>query len=282
MDRETTDNDKREISKVSDGKSLKELVNRLLDATDPDTQLGKAKELFKTEEPSADQLDKAMKDLILTACNPFDSPNLRNTLIAIKKRNEQIIDAVSKDKVTDAGWDAKAKEKAQGVITSFKQFINDNKDELTALQFIYSKPYGTRHLTYEAISELADAIEKPPYSVTKEQVWQAYEQLEQSKVKKAGAQKLLTDIISLIRFTLGKDTVLEPFQETVNRRFAVWLTQQKKAGRTFTNEQMEWLQMIKEHITTSVTVTVNDLRIDSVPGEGWCDKSQQGLWPTTG
>ena len=162
LDRETTDNDKKEISKVSDGKSLKELVNRLLDATDPDTQLGKAKELFKTEEPTADQLDKATKELILIACNPFDNPNLRNTLIAIKKRNEQIIDDVSKDKIIDAGWDTKAKEKAQGVIASFKQFIADNKDELTALQFIYSKPYGTRHLTYEAISELAGAIEKPP------------------------------------------------------------------------------------------------------------------------
>ena len=275
LDRETTDNDKKEISKVSDGKSLKELVNRLLDATDPDTQLGKAKELFKTEEPSADQLDKATKDLILTACNPFDSPNLRNTLIEIKKRNEQIIDAVSKDKIINAGWDTKAKEKAQGVIASFKQFIADNKDELTALQFIYSKPYGTRHLTYEAISELADAIEKPPYSVTKEQVWQAYEQLEQSKVKKAGAQKLLTDIISLIRFTLGKDTVLEPFQETVNRRFADWLTQQKKAGRSFTPEQMEWLQMIKEHITTSVTVTVDDLELTPFQERGGAIKASK-------
>jgi type I restriction enzyme R subunit len=273
LERETTDNDKKEISKVSDGKSLKELVNRLLDATDPDTQLSKAKELFKTEEPTIDQLDKATKDLVLTACNPFDSPNLRNTLVEIKKRNEQIIDAVSKDKIIDAGWDTKAKEKAQGVIASFRQFIADNKDELIALQFIYSKPYGTRHLTYEAISELADAIEKPPYSVTKEQVWQAYEQLEQSKVKKAGAQKLLTDIISLIRFTLGKEAILEPFQETVNRRFAEWLTQQKKGGRIFTTEQMEWLQMIKEHIATSVAITVEDLELTPFQERGGAIKA---------
>ena len=111
--------------------------------------------------------------------------------------------------------DTKAKEKAQGVIASFKQFIADNKDELTALQFIYGKPYGTRHLTYEAINELADAIEKPPYSVTREQVWQAYQQLEQSKVKKVGAQKLLTDIISLIRFTLGTD-IFETGSQEIN------------------------------------------------------------------
>lgn len=275
LDRETDDNDKKEIKDAAGGKSLKELVNKLLDATDPDKQIDKAKELFKTDAPTEEQLKKATSELVQIACQPFDNPNLRNTLIAIKQRNEQIIDIVSKDKVIGVGWDTKAKEKAQAVITTFKQFIADNKDELTALQFIYSKPYGTRHLTYEAIKELADVIKKPPYSITPEQVWQAYEQLEQSKVKKAGAQKLLTDIISLIRFTIGEETVLEPFPETVNRRFADWLTQQRKVGRVFTAEQMEWLQMIKEHIATSVKVTVDDFELTPFQEKGGAVKADK-------
>ena len=161
------------------------------------------------------------------------------------------------------------------MITTFKQFIADNNDELTALQFIYSKPYGTRHLTYEGIKELANIIQKPPYNITPEQVWQAYEQLEKSKVKKAGAQKLLTDIISLIRFTLGEETILEPFPETVNRRFADWLTAQKKMGRTFTSEQMEWLQMLKEHISTSVAITVDDLELTPFQERGGAIKASK-------
>jgi type I restriction enzyme R subunit len=275
LDRETDHNDNKEIKDSSGGKSLKELVNKLLDATDPDKQIDKAKELFNTITPTADQLEKATKELVQTACNPFDNPNLRNTLVAIKQRNEQIIDAVSKDKVTNSGWDTKAKEKAQSVITTFKQFITDNKNELTALQFIYNKPYGTRRLTYEGIKELANIIQKPPYNITPEQVWQAYEQLEQSKVKKAGAQKLLTDIISLIRFTLGEENILEPFPETVNRRFADWLTQQKKMGRTFTAEQKEWLQMIKDHISTSVTITVDDLELTPFQERGGAIKASK-------
>ena len=275
IDRETSDQDKLEIKDSSGGKSLKELVNKLLDATDPDKQMDKAKELFSTVTPTADQLKKATAELVQIACDPFDNSNLRNTLIAIKQRNEQIIDAVSKDHIKEVGWDLKAKEKAQTVITTFKQFIEDNKDELTALQFIYSKPYGTRHLTYEGIKELANIIQKPPYNITPEQVWQAYEQLEQSRVKKAGAQKLLTDIISLIRFTLGEENILEPFPETVNRRFAVWLIQQKKIGRIFTPEQMEWLQMIKDHISTSVTVTVDDLELTPFQERGGAIKASK-------
>ncbi len=109
--------------------------------------------------------------------------------------------------------------------------------------------------------------------MTPEIVWQAYEQLEQSKVKKAGAQKILTDIISLIRFTIGEEAILEPFPETVNRRFADWLLQQKKAERNFTTEQIEWLRMIKEHIATSVKVTVDDFELTPFQEKGGAVKA---------
>lgn len=151
-----------------------------------------------------------------------------------------------------------AKEKARGVVDRFKSFIEENKDELTALELIYGKPYSKRHLTYEEIKQLAEAIQKPPYRLTPELLWQAYEQLEKSKVRGAGAQKLLTNIISLVRFAVGTSDVLEPFSETVNRRFDSWLAQQEKAGRKFTPEQREWLFMIKEHIATSLSIAMED------------------------
>lgn len=88
---------------------------------------------------------------------------------------------------------------------------------------IYSKPYGRRHLIYVEIKQLAEAINKTPYNLTPELLWQVYEQLDRSKIKGAGPQKLLTNIISLIRFATGKSDVLEPFPETVDRRFESWI-----------------------------------------------------------
>jgi type I restriction enzyme R subunit len=261
LELETNDKDRGEIQKAAQGKTLKQLVNSLMDATDPDKQADQAQQMFGAGEPTQDQLDEATEALTAIACQPFDDPGLRNTLIEIKQRNEQVIDTVSKDVVLGAGWDAKAKEKAQTVIDTFKKFIEDNKNEITALQFLYSRPYGARHLTYQEIKDLAEAIRKPPYTLTQEAIWQAYEQLEKSKVKGAGAQKLLTNIISLIRFTVGQEDVLEPFPETVNRRFSVWLSQQAKAGRTFNPEQMEWLRMIKEHIAISASIDVGVLEL---------------------
>jgi type I restriction enzyme R subunit len=89
-------------------------------------------------------------------------------------------------------------------------------------------------------------------------VWNAYQQLEQAKVKGAGPQKLLTNIISLIRFTLGQEDILEPFPETVESRFKQWLDRQRMQGKEFTQEQMQWLNMIKEHISASASIGLTD------------------------
>jgi type I restriction enzyme R subunit len=264
FDKELDDNERTEIETASGGRSLREIVNGLFDAVDPDRQLEKAKELFKTDKPSAEQVEKASEELGKNACALFtDNPKFRNTLVDVKRRSEQIIDTVSKDVLVFAGADEQAKVKARLYVEAFRKFIEENKDELTALQIIYSKPFASRQLTYDAIKQLAEAIRKPPYNLTPELVWMAYEQLEKSKVKGAGPQKLLTNIVSLVRFAIGTVDVLEPFAETVNQRFNDWLAHQEKQGRRFMSEQLEWLNMIKEHIATSLTIGIEDF--ENVP-----------------
>jgi type I restriction enzyme R subunit len=268
LDREIELKDRKEIEDICKTISpqtptLKHIINNLIDSVDPDIQIEKAKAIYKTDNPNEQQMKKAAEELIKVACTPFDNPKLRNILIEKKRQLEQIIDKVSTDVLIDAGFDEKAKEKAQKYIQTFKKFIEENKDELTALQIIYSKPYGKRHITYEQISQLAEAIRKPPYLLTTELLWKAYEQLDKSKVKGAGPQKLLTNIVSLIRFTIGEINVLEPFAETVNRRFLEWIAKQKKTGVAFTSEQLNWLDMVKDHIATSMSITMDDF--ENVP-----------------
>lgn len=275
LDRQLNEEDTTEIKKLTEGKPLKEIINNLLDAVDPDKKIETAKDMFKTEKPTEDEINLAYEELAKNACMIFDDPKLRNTLIEIKRKNEQTIDTVSKDDVISAGFDIKAKEKAQSIIDSFKKFIEENKNELTALQIIYSRPYGKRHLTYETIKELANAIKKPPYHFTPELLWQAYEKLEKSKVRRAGPQKLLTDIVSLVSFAIGKSAVLEPFAETVNQRYSMWLTEQEKQGVTFTPEQIDWLTMIKDHITTSLSIGMGDFELAPFYEKGGAVKAYQ-------
>ncbi len=268
LEKEIEKDERQEIEKATNGIPLKSIIHNLLSATDPDQAIEKAREIFKTDNPSQEQINEAKKKLIDEACAPFDKPKLRNLLIEIKRKNEQIIDTVSKDKIIFAGFDEQAKERAKGIIDTFKEFIEKNKSELTALQLIYSQPYGKRHITYQEIKELAEAIKKPPYGLTPELLWQAYEQLERSKVKKAGPQRLLTDIISILRFTLGMENELVPFAEIVNMRFEKWLKRQEQQGKTFTPEQMDWLIKIKDHIASSLAIEKEDFELSPFQESG--------------
>lgn len=262
-----------EIESVMAGKTLSQVTNQLLDALDPDKQTGKAKELFHTSEPTKEQIKQAADELAKAACVVFDDPKIRGTIIDVKTRSEQVIDAVSKDQLIFAGADPQAAVRARLLVDSFKEFIEKNKDELTALQIIYNRPFAQRHLTFEEIKSLAEAIAKPPYNLTPELLWMAYQQIERSKVKGAGPQKLLTNIVSLVRFAIGSVNVLEPFPDEVNRNFIQWLNNQEQHGKQFTLEQKDWLTMIKEHITTSLSVNIDAFELSPFNQKGGAVKA---------
>ena len=262
LNREIGDDAREQITEVSGGISLQRMIHALFNAIDLDKDqqsialIASSTEALVPEhirlllETSAESLTPEQirvrtNWLTTEACKPFDNPDVRNTLIELKRQQEQTIDTVSQDNVTFSGFDQGAKTRAEQRVVDFKQFIEENKDELTAIQIIYNKPYGQRHLTYKQVQQLAQAIEAPPYRFTKEELWQAYERLDQSKVKGAGPDKLLTDIISLVRFAIDETAILEPYRETVDQRFREWIADQEDS---FSEEQLTWLEMIKDHI----------------------------------
>ncbi|MBK8945452.1 MAG: DEAD/DEAH box helicase family protein [Ignavibacteriae bacterium] len=253
---------KEELKKLSENKPLSIISNGLLSAIDPDIQIETAKKEFNTEEPTDQQIKEVTKKLTDEACKVFDNPKFRDKLSETKRLSEQIIDVVSLDEVLTAEFDEKSKEKAKSVIDTWKKFIDENKDEITALQIIFNTPYGKRHLTYEQIKQLSLAIEKPPYNLRQEVVWKAYEQLDKSKVK-GTPLTILTNIISLLRFTIGEAEELIPFNNIVEQKFANWISEQEQKGRIFSIDQIEWLTMIKNHIATSLEISKEDF--DSVP-----------------
>ena len=157
----------------------------------------------------------------------------------------------------EAGFDADALEKAKGVINSFKEFIEENKDEITALQILYNRPHKAR-LGAEELQSLADAIRRPPYHLTEDRLWQAYAALEKDRVRGANVKHILTDLVSLVRFALDQDNELTPFAERVDANFKAWLAQQANTGRRFTPDQQKWLTMIRDHIAGNHGIETRD------------------------
>jgi len=254
------------IREATGGIGLVQIAHAIVDALDPDSQQARARGphgLTGQQEPTEVQLQQAAQALAKEAVEPLATkPGVRQLLQDIKRELEQIIDEVSKDALLYAGASAEAKEKAKALVASFQRFIADNRDELDALQFFFSVPHRDR-LRYDDIKALAAAIKAPPRSWTPEVLWRAYELLEKDKVRGASGKRLLTDIVSLVRFALHQDSELVPHADRVRARFEQWIAQQASRGREFTEQQVRWLEMIRDHVATSLEIGLEDF--DNVP-----------------
>ena len=237
------------------GQSLRDMANALLDATDPDHIEAEAKAEFgplaSVEQEAEIATRKKEK-----ACQTFDDPKLRQLLVDIKSRADIVIDDINPDTVIQAEFDI---QKSEETITSFRQFMDDNRDEITALEILYNQPLGQQRLTYAQIKDLTTKLADPPQYLTTATVWQAYKRVKEANVRGAPADKLLTEIIALVRFALGQTEFLEPISADVTRRFNLWLGRQKKAGVTYSAEQIEWLTRIKNHLAANAEISARDM-----------------------
>ena len=263
MEHRISAEDDAKIRIASGGLGLKDLAHQIVASLSPDLD-----ELPSPAGGRGAGGEGAAQQARIAAAKPLSDPALRQLILDIKQKNDVVIDIISADEVLEATFSPEALDRAKGMVHSFEQFIAEHKDEITALQVLYSKPYKHR-LTFEAVKELADAIEKPPYLWNESQLWNAYAALEKSKVKGASGKRILTDLVSLVRFAIHQDNELIPFPERVNANFKAWLATQQKLpsparGRgaggegRFSPEQLKWLEMIRDHIAANLGIEPDD------------------------
>ncbi|HEX7736384.1 MAG TPA: DEAD/DEAH box helicase family protein [Ktedonobacteraceae bacterium] len=254
------------IQQASGGLELRELIGGLVRALDPDEQLQAARQATGLHRPDESACQAAARELAREALRPFSQPELRKTLVNVQQRDEQIIDTISQDSVLAAGWDDQAREKERQTISSFRYYIEEHRDELTALQIFFSQPRHAR-LNEDHLRQLAEAIAAPPLGLTTDRLWQAYATLNPEHVQKR-TKSLLTDLVTLVRYTMVYDTddsaILEPYSAIVNRRFAAWLgEQEQRRGTPFSIEQQQWLELIRDAIARSLSIENDDFRYDT-------------------
>ncbi len=259
------------IQKASGGKSLAELSAGLLKSIDPDVNTELAVEKFKvpegpngeSPEPTEEQVVEVEREQMATALKAFHDPKLRDAILAAKRSLEQVIDEQTPDQLLRAGFDAEALEKAKSMLTSFRKFIEDNKDEIEALQVLYSVPYRSG-LKFRHVKELAAKLNQPPFFVDPNQpeslsrLWQAFEFVEPDKVRGKGGKQLV-DVIAMVRHAIDPNTQLAPVGITVEERYQQWTGEKQAAGVTFTADQKKWLDAIKDHIAASLNIEQDDL-----------------------
>lgn len=241
------------------------VAEQLLDAFDEDVIAQKAQADFATASPTPQQLTQSKKALIAQAITPFLSPEARDYMENVRRNHDQIIDNVNLDTVLFAGFDVQQEANAERAIQTLRDFIAENRDEIIALRILYDQRYKDRPM---AISRLKALYEKlKAKGVTVERLWDCYAIQKPGKVK-GGTLGQLADLVSIIRFEMGYADHLTPFADRVNYNFMQWTLRRNAGAVHFTDEQMEWLRLIKDHIAVSLSVEPEDLELSPFDRRG--------------
>ena len=247
------------------GTSASSVAEKLLNAFDEDVILEQAREKTGISNPTEEQIKNVQKELVKIASEPFYDPDIRDFIENIRRNHDQIIDSVNLDEVIFAGFDTQQEENVNKVISGFRTFIEENKDEIVALRIIYDAAYKDRPMVIEKLKELYEKLKSK--GITVERLWDCYAIKQPDKVRRSTMAQI-TDLISMIRFEMGYADTLVPFADKVNYNFMQW-TFKKNAGHIqFTEEQMEWLRLIKDHIAASLSILPEDLDLTPFDRKG--------------
>ena len=259
--------------------SVRAIAETLLNAFDEDIIEPIAREKFEigeyVKEVPENKIEIISEQLANTAATPFNNPKIRKFLEDTRKSYDQIIDNVNIDNVTFSGWDSDHEQKAKEAVETFANFIEANKNTIEALEIIYNQSYKTRSLTLNMVEELYAALQKQPYNLSAEKLWMAYSISQPDKVRNKSVVNKLVDIISLIRFQLQQTAELSLFSDTVNLHFRNWIFMKNAGYGQFTEEQTEWLNMVRDHIATSMSITLDDLDYTPFDAKGGRGKFYQ-------
>jgi type I restriction enzyme, R subunit len=282
LDKQITEKERIKFSEKANGKTVSQVVKDLLNAFNPDVveKLGdKVRHNFIGSAP-----------IVIETAIRTETENLQNHAASlftgelnayienVRKGHEQRIDLTNPDEVVNVGWLKDNKEKASEIVKDFVSWLEENKNELLALQIFYNQPFRRRDLTYSMIKDVLEKLQNDKPTLAPLSVWKAYEAIENCS---GSPLNELTAIISLIRKVSGLDKTLTVYDKTVDSNFREWLFKKQAGATKYNEEQMQWLRMIKDYVISSFHIEKDDFDLNPFNAQGGLGKMWQLFGETT-
>ena len=268
-------NDDKNKFKQCAGVELSSLIGDLFAAVDVDNVEARAKELAgqSNNQITEQHIETAQAQLVSNVASILTG-ELVGLIDNIRKDKEQIIDHDNLDNVVFSGWTQDAQQNANEVCNEFIDYLETHKDEIDALSIFFNEPHRRREITYAMINELLTRLKTDKPRLSPLRVWKAYSLLDNYSGIDPSSQ--LTVLVALIRRVCRIDETLVNYEDTVRRNFQNWIMTHH-AGNTekFSPEQMAWLQMIRDHIASSIHIERDDLEMSPFDGKGGLAKMYQ-------
>jgi len=121
-------------------------------------------------------------------------------------------------------------------IEAFTKFVRENPEKIDAIKILLERPVDWNT---DALHEIRIKLRKNPYKFTEDNLRKAY-------------QNELADIISIIKHAANDEPLLSA-EERVEKAMARVIQ-----GQTFTEQQKQWLSMIKNHLIKNLAIEKRD------------------------
>jgi type I restriction enzyme R subunit len=276
LNKQLDTDDLRHIREATGGMELNQLVGKLFGAIDADNIEARALQLAGLpagSDPGDDKRSQAQEQLVSEVASLLNG-ELVELIDTIRRDKEQTIDHENIDTILRAEWDKDAAANAQALTDEFAEYLKIHQDSIAALTIFFSQPYRRRELNFELIRQVLDKLRADKPRLAPLRVWQAYRQLDDYQ----GVQPVseLAALVALIRRVCGMDDKLSAFDDTVRRNFQNWVMKHHSGGgEKFNKEQMNWLQMIRDHVANSFHIERDDLEMSPFDGQGGLGKMYQ-------
>lgn len=263
LDKQLTEKEKTQFFEKSNGNTIQQVVQKLLDVYNPDTldELRKKieRDFQKISFEESEIKFKNEHNMLIQQTADIFTGELIQFIEAARKTHFQYIDEVNLDRVLKESWEVDTKATAEVLVHDFQVWLEVHKTEILALQIFYNQPYRRRELTYTMLKEILDILKSEKPDLAPIQVWKAYEHLE---TVYGNPKTDLMALISLIRKITGLDRSLTSYDKIVDKNFQDWVFKKQAGSLKFNKEQMFWLQMIKDYIISSYHVEKEDFDLD--------------------
>ncbi len=269
LNKQLDKHDHARIAEKSGGVVLSSIISSLIAAIDGDNVEAKALELAGQEpgtNPGETNREKAQAQLVKAAANVFTG-DLIELIDSIRRDKEQKLNHDHVDKLITVGWAQDAQEKAETLTQEFAAWLQEHQNEFTALTIFYAEPFRRREITFAMLEQVMTALRADAPRLAPLRVYQAYQHLDETKAKTPLNE--LTALISLIRRACGVDVKLTAFDDVVRKNFQHWImAKHNEPGPKFTEAQVHWLNMIRDHMTTSFHLDRDDLELAPFDSQG--------------
>jgi len=212
---------------------------------------GEARPMFAAFVPDGDLgryasgLPASLRRDFTSAMAILRDPEFQRLLVAYPRAPRTFVVAMGTEDVVGSEWRVRGLDgkeyKPEDYLAAFARFVQENPAHIEAIGILLDRPndWGTNALT-----ELRDKLARSPLRFTPENLEKAHE---------VQYRKALVDIISMVKHAADAQQPLYTASERVEHAF-VMVT----AGRTFTPEQQQWFDRIREHLRANLSIDQED------------------------